>query len=72
MNKYDLNIEKTDEIRSVAEENNARFLGTIPYDKSITEAQVKGLSVVEYKSGGISQSIKDIWDIVKKEWTLNK
>ncbi len=67
VNKYDINTKKTDEIRSVAEETGASFLGTLPYDKRVTEAQVRGLSVIEYTNEGISQRIKELWNFVKKE-----
>ncbi len=67
VNKYDLNSGKTDEIRAVAEEYNARFLGTLPYDKRVTEAQMKGLSIVEYTDDGIAQTIKELWSTLKPE-----
>ncbi len=71
VNKYDLNTGKTDEIRSVAKETGASFLGTLPYDKRVTEAQVRGLSVVEYTNEGIAPKIRELWDIIKKECFRN-
>lgn len=67
VNKYDLNPKKTEEIQAIAEETGATFLGTIPYDRSVTEAQVKGLSVVEYTEREISKTIKQIWEKAKKQ-----
>ena len=66
INKYDLNIDKTKEIKRITEERQIDFLGTIPYNKKITEAQVSGLSIIEYDSqGNVSNAIKEIWENVK-------
>jgi MinD superfamily P-loop ATPase len=62
VNKADLNEKKTEEVRIMTEESGSEFLGTIPYDKAVTEAQVKGVSVVEYSGGGVSESVKKIWE----------
>lgn len=41
------------------------LIGTIPYDEKITEAQINGLSVVEYTQAPITKIIKRVWDQVK-------
>ncbi|MFW5861338.1 MAG: P-loop NTPase [Spirochaetota bacterium] len=64
VNKYDLNPEKTDEIKTIAEMSNSRFLGVIPYDKSITRAQLEGLSVVEYTDNETTKKIREIWETI--------
>lgn len=64
VNKYDLNQEKTREIISITQESNSEFLGAIPYDKSITKAQLEGLSVVEYTDNETTAAISDIWEKV--------
>lgn len=66
VNKSDLNKTKAAEIQEIAKENGSDFMGMIPYDRRITEAQVKGLSVVEYTNGAITQQIKTIWQAIKK------
>ncbi len=65
VNKYDINPHKSDEIIKITADNNSEFLGMIPYDKCITKAQMKGMSVVEYTDNSITKSIKKIWDKVK-------
>ncbi|MFH1759682.1 MAG: P-loop NTPase, partial [bacterium] len=63
VNKYDLNIDMTEKIKEIAKEYNAEFIGTIPYDKKVTEAQMKKLSIVEYtEEGAVVKSIKQIWE----------
>lgn len=65
VNKSDLNMEMTDEIKLLAKDNKAEFIGTIPYDKRITDAQMDGLSVVEFTKSSVTQAIEDIWERVK-------
>lgn len=61
VNKYDLNEEMTEQIKTLAQEHKAEFMGTIPYDTKVTEAQMEGLSVVEYAEGPVAECIKQIW-----------
>jgi MinD superfamily P-loop ATPase len=61
VNKYDLNRDMTEQIKVLAREYNAEFMGTIPYDTKVTEAQMEGLSVVEYSDGPVTECIKQIW-----------
>ena len=66
VNKYDLNPELTKEIEKLAEKYNANFLGTIPYGKEVTEAQMRKLSVVEYTKTPVTDSINEIWHKISK------
>jgi MinD superfamily P-loop ATPase len=66
VNKYDLNQELTERIKDIAKEYNSEFLGTIPYGKEVTEAQMKKLSVVEYTNSPLTDSIKEIWGKIGK------
>ena len=62
VNKSDLNEDKAEEIRAIARENGSDFLGMIPYDKSVTEAQMQGISVVEHTDGELTQKIQSTWE----------
>ncbi|NQT26076.1 P-loop NTPase [candidate division KSB1 bacterium] len=70
VNKSDLNPEKSEEIRILSEQNESDILGMIPYDRQITEAQVRGQSIIEYTDGPISVTIRSIWERVR-ERSLN-
>jgi len=59
--KYDLNREMTEQIKVLAREVDAEIMGTIPYDTKVTEAQMEGVSVVEYAEGHVAEGIKQIW-----------
>ncbi len=62
INKADINEEKTKEIGDLIEKRSVDFLGRIPFDKSVTEAQIAGLSVVEYGKSPAAQAIREIWE----------
>jgi len=62
VNKWDINPAMTATIESAATSAGATVLTRIPYDKSITEAQINGLSVVEHNDGTASQFIQTLWE----------
>ena len=62
VNKHDLNLDMTEGIKSLAKDFGVEFLGIIPYDKKVTEAQTKKLSLVEYINNSTTESIKNIWE----------
>lgn len=62
INKWDINPEMTGKIEAAAAEAGATVLGRIPYDKSITTAQINGQSVVELNNGAASQAIQTLWE----------
>jgi MinD superfamily P-loop ATPase len=65
VNKYDLNVQFTDQIEAYCKNAGAAFLGRIPFDTVVTEAMVNGKSVVEYdEDSQMSREIKRIWDQV--------
>ena len=62
VNKYDLNIEFTDQIKSYCDSVSSTFLGQIPFDTIVIKAMVNGKAVVEYsENGGVSEEIRRIW-----------
>jgi MinD superfamily P-loop ATPase len=67
VNKSDLNKAKSEEIKSIAQKRGIDFLGIIPYDKSITQAQKKGISVIELKAPILNDILSKIWTCVKEK-----
>lgn len=61
INKFDLNLENSNKITTWCKGNDIEVIGNIPFDNIITEALVKGLTVVEYTNGAVSEKIKGIW-----------
>jgi len=64
INKWDINPEMTGKIEAAAAQAGATISGRIPYDKSITTAQINGQSVVELNNGAASQAIQTLWENV--------
>ena len=48
VNKYNTNVEKTEQIRSFCEKEGVPFVGKVPYDKKASAAVNAGLSIAEY------------------------
>jgi len=63
INKYDLNIKKTDEIESYCKKNNVPVLGRIRYDPCVYSA-MKELKTVIERNCPCGRDIKDVWDKV--------
>jgi MinD superfamily P-loop ATPase len=65
INKYDINFENSDKIEDWCQKNNVPIIGKVHFDNIITEALVKGLSVVEYSDNTVTKEIRDIWQEIK-------
>jgi MinD superfamily P-loop ATPase len=65
INKADLNPEIASEIEADAERGDIPVLGRIPYDDSVTRAQVKGIAVVEDGESPVAVEIRSLWERVK-------
>lgn len=46
-NKYDVNLDKTEEIKAYAKANGIEFIGVIPYDPEVAKAINQGLNMIE-------------------------
>jgi MinD superfamily P-loop ATPase len=65
-NKYDINLENTRQIENYCRELGVKVASRIPFDNAVTEALVRGLPVVEYSQGEVSQQIELLWrEIIK-------
>ncbi len=62
VNKWDINPEKTEEIKNYSQSQNLTFAGLIRYDKIATTAQRASKCVVEYLESAMSLDIKQIWN----------
>ena len=64
INRSDLDAENTQRIEDYCKREGVPVVGKVPFDKVVTEAMVKGLSVVEYSDGAVSREIKKMWEKV--------
>jgi len=66
INKYDLNKEKTLDIKSFMQEEQINHLADIPYDINFTKAMIEGKTIVEIQSP-LKPLLENIWNIVKEQ-----
>jgi MinD superfamily P-loop ATPase len=64
INKYDINVENTRKIESYCGNEKIEVFAKIPFDNVVTEAMIKGLPVVEFSNGKVSQEIEKLWSRV--------
>jgi MinD superfamily P-loop ATPase len=61
VNKWDLAPAVTEDLTTWCGDAAIPLVGRIPYDRAVTEAQVRGVSVIEHGSGPAAAAIRDIW-----------
>lgn len=71
INKSDLNMKLTCQISAHAVARGLRVLGSVRYDREVTQAQIAGLSVVEHGAGPAAQDITRLWTAVRQELSTN-
>ena len=61
INKYDLNEDNTRQIGNYCLNLGIEVAARIPFDNVVTEAIVRGLPVVEYSQGAVTNEINSLW-----------
>ena len=72
INKWDLNKDVASQIEMQAAQRGLKAAGKVRYDRAVTEAQIKRLSVVEYASDGIVSEIRELWANVQARLNAEK
>jgi len=65
INKADLNLQKTNEIKVYLNDEKIIHLCDLPYDENFTKAMVNGMTIVEYHQGELQNIINQIWEKIK-------
>jgi MinD superfamily P-loop ATPase len=60
VNKYDLNEQVAGDIEDLCDKDGAKYVGRIPYDRSVTEAMIEGKAVTEYADGGAASAMSEV------------
>ncbi len=70
INKFDLNLDQTKKIETLAQKTNIKIVGKIPFDKTFTQAMIKAKTIFEYnKDSQASIEIRQIWNnIISMPW----
>ena len=64
VNKWDLNARMSSLIEAKARERGMTLAGRIRYDRTVTEAQVEGKAIVEYRQDGSAADIREVWKVL--------
>ena len=65
VNKWDLNPEVCGRIEARAREMGLGLAGRVHYDHAVTEAQIRGKSVIEYAQEGCAADVRAVWSVVE-------
>ncbi len=65
INKCDLNEEVASQIETQVLQRGLKLAGKVRYDRAVTEAQIRKISVVEYSRNGIAGDIRNLWANVR-------
>ncbi|MFQ3549911.1 MAG: ATP-binding protein [Armatimonadota bacterium] len=71
INKYDINNQIANEIRTYCKNNNIELVGDIRYDPEVTKAQIQGKSIVEYALSPAGEDICNIWKNINAKLEQN-
>jgi MinD superfamily P-loop ATPase len=72
INKWDLNPELTRRIEGAAARRALAMAGKVRYDRAVTLAQIRKLSVVEHTANGVAGEIRQLWAGVRKALAAKK
>jgi len=62
VNKFDINLDKTRNIKEFAQGKDLKFIGQVPFDPIFTKAVVQGQTIFEYnRHSETGQVVKQIW-----------
>jgi len=61
VNKADLNADQVARIEQLAADGNARVIGRIPFDRTVNDALMNGMTVVDYGPSAAADAIRKAW-----------
>ncbi len=67
INKFDLNLQLTDELKKYAAKEKVSIIELIPYNEDFTKAITAGKTAAEYNNSEIKKLIYDAWDKTVKD-----
>jgi len=62
INKYDINLDNTENIEDYCKSNNIDVVGKLPYDTVVTDAMIHEKNIIEYSKGDFSDMIIEMWN----------
>jgi len=73
INKYDLNLEMTENIERYAEKRNIKLLGRIPFDPRFVKAMIRAENILEYAPDSpVAGAVVQIWEEILTSPSMDK
>jgi MinD superfamily P-loop ATPase len=73
INKYDLNLEMTENIERYAEKRNIKLLGRIPFDPRFVKAMNRAENILEYAPDSqVAGAVVQIWEEILTSPSMDK
>ncbi len=66
INKADINTEQAARIEAIAAERQTRVIAKVPFDRTVSDALMQGLTVIDYGNGLAAEAITTAWDTISK------
>jgi MinD superfamily P-loop ATPase len=67
INKYDINLQKSEEIAKYAAQRGVEVVGRVPFDTVVTKAMVHGKPITAYEDGLVSAELRHAWQRVREK-----
>ncbi|MFH1645688.1 MAG: P-loop NTPase [Candidatus Omnitrophota bacterium] len=71
INKFNLNLDMSEQIEEYCRGNNIQLLGKVSFDKSVVQAMVNGKTIIEYSDSNVKREIVDIWKNIQRQESLS-
>jgi MinD superfamily P-loop ATPase len=71
VNKFDINLENTDQITSYCEKNGSKVIAGIPYEPKVVEALVKRKTIMDYPCNEVQGIVHRMWGEIEKSLFLS-
>lgn len=65
INKYDLNLKNSEEIKKICADHSIEVLAQLPFSQKVSRSIVQGVSLVEFCNDEIVRDITHLWDKIK-------
>ncbi len=65
INKFDINLQNSDQIVNYVESNGAKIVGKIPYEPKVVEALVNRKTMMDYPCGEVQGIVQRMWSQVQ-------
>lgn len=67
INKYDINTDKTKEIKEYLISEEIDLITQLPYDEAFTKAMTIGKTIIEYKDNNLKNELINSWNLIIKQ-----